>query len=268
MNYINSALFGIVQGATEFLPISSSGHLLIMHRLFNLPLASDLTFDVALHLATLLAVVYILRNEIWLLARSFFSSWPVGGDEYSRLAWLIILATLPAMFFGWLLSDYFEDLFRSPAIVAVMLASVGVLFLVAEKLGRQNQDIFHLNWQQSLFIGLVQAVALIPGTSRAGVTIIAGLAIGLKRELAVKFSFLLAVPIIAGAALKELPKILNSGGGQWPVLGIAFIFAFISGLLAIRYFLIYVRRYSLKIFAFYRFVLAAAIIIYFYLIRI
>ncbi|MCK4554620.1 undecaprenyl-diphosphate phosphatase, partial [Candidatus Parcubacteria bacterium] len=199
MDYINAIIFGIIQGITEFLPISSSGHLVILHKFFNLPIKNELAFDVALHLATLLAVVWFFKNDIYNLLKSWFKSFTGHSDEFSKLSWLIILATIPAGLAGWYFEEMVEHTFRSINVVVVMLVIGGVLLLIVEKISRKTDDLKNLNWAKALIIGLAQAIALIPGTSRSGITIIAGLGAKLKRQAAIRFSFLMSVPIIFGA---------------------------------------------------------------------
>lgn len=263
MDYINAIIFGIVQGVTEFLPISSSGHLVILHRFISLPVQNELAFDVVLHSATLLAVIWFFREDISRLLKSWLKSFTGYRDEFSKISWLIILATVPAGLAGWLFGDIIESVFRSPIVVAVMLIVVGALFIVLEKVGRKTDELKNLNWSKSLIIGLVQAIALIPGTSRSGITIIAGLFAGLKREAAVRFSMLLSIPVIFGASAAKIPQIFKADfiGKESALLAIAFFVSFISGIVAIKYFLKFAKEHSLNVFAFYRFVLAIAIII-------
>ncbi|MEA3398268.1 MAG: undecaprenyl-diphosphatase UppP [Patescibacteria group bacterium] len=266
LEYINAAIFGIVQGITEFLPISSSGHLIILHNFLNLPIQNEMAFDVILHLATLLAVVYFFRLEICQLAAAWFKSLSGQNDDNSRIAWLIIIGTIPAALAGWLFEDIVENFLRSPLIVAIMLIVVGVLFIVFEKIFRSSQSYKYLNLKKVLIIGFAQALALIPGTSRSGITILAGLGVGIKREDAIKFSFLLSIPIILGASLKQLPeayKYFFQSASDLAILIIAFVFSFIAGFLAIKYFLKYARSHSLNVFAIYRFILAVAVIVFF-----
>ncbi len=266
MSYIYSAIFGFVQGITEFLPISSSGHLVILHEFISLPIKNEIIFDVIMHLATLFAVLWFFRQEIGQLLKSWFLSLGGQKDDLSRIGWLIILGTIPAALAGWLFGDFIEVAFRSPLIVAIMLAIIGAFFIVFEKISSFQNDLEKLNWRQTLLIGLAQAVAFIPGTSRSGVTIIAGLGVGLKREVAVKFSFLLSIPIIAGAVIKKIPQalILGINGGELMILSIGFIFSFLTGFLAIKYFLRFSKNNSLHIFAYYRFILAAILLFYFF----
>ncbi len=279
MDYLNAIIFGVIQGITEFLPVSSSGHLVVLHKLILLPVKNELAFDVVLHSATLLAVVWFFRADIVKLGIGFIRSFKIfskkdsghsaGADSlYGKLSWFLILATVPAALAGIFLEDLIESVLRSPAVVAVMLIAVGALFIVFEKISRKTDKLADLNWKKALIIGLAQAVALIPGTSRSGITIIAGLGAGLKREAAIRFSFLLSIPIIFGASIMKIPLMFNAGGGdvsaagsEMPILAVAFIASFITGLLAIKYFLRFARSHSLNVFAYYRFALAALIII-------
>lgn len=272
--YLNAIIFGVVQGITEFLPVSSSGHLVILHKFISLPVKNDLAFDVVLHFATLLAVVWFFRADIAKLFIGFFQSFKrfskrgsvssADADSlYGKLSWFLLLATVPAALAGVFLEDLIEYVFRSPVVVAVMLVAVGALFIIFEKISRKTDKLADLNWKTSLFIGLAQALALIPGTSRSGITIIAGLGAGLKREAAIRFSFLLSIPVIFGASVMKIPPMFNTriADNEISVLAIAFIASFITGLLAIKYFLRFARSHSLNVFAYYRFALAVLIII-------
>lgn len=264
MDYINAIIFGLIQGITEFLPISSSGHLVILHQFIDLPLQNKLAFDVVLHLATLLAIVWFFRKDIWMLLVSWLKSFSGQRDEFSKISWLIILATIPAGLAGLFLEDIIESVLRSPAVVVVMLIVVGILFIVLEKISRKTDELKNLNWRKVLIIGLAQAIALIPGTSRSGITIIAGLGAGLKREAAVRFSFLMSVPIIFGASIKKIPSVFsaNLAGNELIILLIAFFAAYASGIIVIKYFLRFAKHHSLNIFAIYRFILAGVLIFY------
>lgn len=263
MDYIYAVIFGIVQGVTEFLPISSSGHLVILHRFISLPVQNELAFDVVLHSATLLAVIWFFREDISRLLKSWLKSFAGYRDEFGKISWLIILATVPAGLAGWLFGDIVEFALRSPMIVAVMLIVIAALFIVFEKVSRKTDELKNLNWKKSLIIGLAQAIALIPGTSRSGITIIAGLATNLKREAAVRFSMLLSIPVIFGASAAKVPQIFKAdfSGSELLILIIAFFASFISGIAAIKYFLKFAKGHSLNIFAFYRFALAILIIV-------
>jgi len=265
INYLNAIIFGIVQGITEFVPISSSGHLEILHHFIKLPIENDLAFDVVLHFATFLAVVWFFRKDICRLLQSWLKSFAGQADQFSRLSWLIILATVPAGLAGFYFDDFIESTLHSTEIVITMLIIVGILFIIIEKVSQKTQELKNLNWSKALLIGLAQALALIPGTSRSGITIIAGLAVGLKRQLAVRFSFLLSVPIILAASIKKVPQVVgtNLAIDELIILIIAFITSFVSGFFAIKFLLNFTREHSLNIFAYYRFILAAVIIIVF-----
>ena len=272
MDYLSAIIFGIIQGITEFLPISSSGHLVVLHKFLDIPIKNELNFDVMLHLASLLAVVIYFYNDILKLIKGFFDfknftnksveSLKSSDNQWSRLSWFIIIATIPAAILGFFLDDLIENILRSLWVVVVMLISIGFLFIFVEKLNKENKDLTSLTWKKSLFIGLAQAIALIPGTSRSGITIIAGIFSGLKKTDAIKFSFLMSVPIIAGANLIKLPQIMQSALAlnEITILIIAFIATFISSILTIKYFLQFAQICSFKFFAYYRFVLAFILI--------
>jgi undecaprenyl-diphosphatase len=265
MDYFISIIFGLVQGATEFLPVSSSGHLVILHSLLPLPLSDALAFDIALHLATLLAVVWVLRSDIARIAVGWFNSF-FGERAEGRIGWLLIFATIPAGVLGYFFEKTVEEVFRNPLSVAFMLFVVGLLFIYTEAKARQEQNINDINFSGAGFIGLAQALALIPGTSRSGITIIAGMTLGLKRSEAMRFSFLLSIPIILGASLKNFPVFFNSlDSNNIPLVILAFISAFISAFIAVKFLLKFASSVKLNIFAYYRFILALIIVVYWWL---
>jgi len=262
MEYLSAIFFGFIQGVTEFLPVSSSGHLLILHRLITLPVSDEVAFDVALHLATFVAVLWFFRKDVVSLAHRWFRSFKHLPGSLTDLSWLIIFATIPAGLAGLLWEDVIETTFRSPWLVAFMLVLVGVLFIVAERVGRQTQELSQLTFRQAMIIGLCQAVALIPGTSRSGITTISGMGLNLKRTAAIRFSFLLSLPIIAGAALKKVPYLFeaNLAGKEWVTIVLAFVAAVFFGWLAIAALLRFTQKHSLRAFAYYRFVLAFVLV--------
>lgn len=264
MNYINAIIFGAIQGLTEFLPVSSSGHLVILHEFISIPLENELIFDVILHAATLLAVLYFFRSDIWKLLLAWLATFKKQNSDYGRVAWLILLGTIPAGVIGYFFDDIIENTLRSPFVVVVMLVVVGIFFIVAEKVAKQSLDLRNVRLKQALWIGCAQALALIPGTSRSGITIIAGLFTNLKREEAIRFSFLLSIPVIAGAVIKKAPGFLNNTmePGELGVVLIAFLSALFFGILTIKYFLSFARKYSLNFFAYYRFLLAFLLSLY------
>jgi len=267
MQYLSSLILGIIQGITEFVPISSSGHLVLLHKVLPLDLVSNLAFDVALHFGTLLAVIFFF----WVDIGKIINAWLRGGfrrnmDSQAKLGWYIIVATFPAALTGYFFEDFIETKLRSVLVVAVMLAVIAILFLLVEKKSWQTEELDKLNWQKSLWVGLAQAVALIPGTSRSGITIIAGISGNLKREAAVRFSFLLSIPIVLGANIKKIPAVAGIFvQGDFILLLIGFFMSFVFGWLAIKYFLKFVRSNSLAIFAYYRIALACLILILYFI---
>jgi len=264
MDYLYAIIFGVFQGVTEFLPISSSGHLVLLHELLPFNVGNEMAFDVVLHLASLLAVLYFFRRDVWSLFGAWVKSLFGRHSREGRTAWFILLATLPAALAGVMWGEFIENHLRNYAVVAVMLVVVGILFFVLERAGRKIASYESLGWKGALFIGLAQAVALIPGTSRSGITIIAGLGAGLKRQDALKFSFLLSIPIILGAVLVQIPDMSGFFKvGNYGLLSASFLAAFISAFLAIKYFLRFARNHSLDIFGFYRIILALAVVLYF-----
>jgi undecaprenyl-diphosphatase len=283
---ILQALFlGILQGATEFLPISSSGHLVLVPWLLNWP-ASSLAFDAVVHWGTAAAVIaYFWRDWVSLViaaVRSLPSVWryvvsiltpsqrqrdsddpdphpvaepsPGSADRgNARLAWLIILGTLPAAVIGYLLEDFFEEMFARPIAAAFFLFVTVALLTASEYLGRRERDLDTLNWPDALLIGLGQALAIFPGISRSGATIAAGLSRGLRREPAARFSFLLATPIIIGAGLLKVADLAQTGGlaAQAPTLIVGFVAAGAVGFACIHFLLRYLERHRLYPFAIY-----------------
>lgn len=246
---VKAVIMGVVQGITEFFPISSTAHLILFPWFFGWGGDIDtLTFDVALHGGTLVALlVCFYRDWIELFAR----------DRHTLL--FIMLATIPAAVVGILLNDVVEQTFRSPLIIVFSLVGFGVLMLVAEKRGRRLKE--RVSLFDALVIGCAQAVALVPGVSRSGITIAAGLFRNIKRESAARFSFLLSTPIIAGATLLEGRKLVEHPDGYpLDVFAAGFAAAFVSGYFAIKFLLSFLRRNPLNAFVYYRFLLAAIIV--------
>lgn len=263
MNYIGAIIFGITQGITEFVPVSSSGHLLILHRFIDLPVNNELAFDVAVHFATLISLVIFFRRDILMLLKSWIYSFFGKKNAYSKLSWLLLIGTIPAGLAGFMFNDFIENKLRSPFVVIAALAVIGAAFIAAEKYCAKRDEMISLDCRKALLIGIAQSLALIPGTSRSGITIIAGLVTGLKREEAVRFSFLLSIPIVLGAGLKEMPEFLSAdyAADEKGVLAIAFCAAFLSGLAAIKFLLNYSKNNGLKPFAYYRIILALVLLL-------
>lgn len=260
MSFFQSFILGLVQGITEFLPISSSGHLIFIPKLFGWA-EQGLAFDAAIHLATLAAVLAAFWAEVKAITFGVFKR-----NKKGQLGWLIAAATLPVLIAGFFFSDWFEFTFRSPIVVAASLAVWGVVLWVADVFVKEKaeNDLVKIGRRRSLVIGLAQIISLIPGTSRSGITITAGLFGGLSREAAARFSFLLGIPSIAAAGLFSLFLMIKSGDSfDWLSLIIAFATAFISGFFAIRFLLLLLQSASYKWFAIYRIILAVAVMIIF-----
>ncbi len=259
------ALFlGILQGLTEFLPISSSAHLILFPWFFswNNPLVDSLTFDVALHAGTLLAILWYFWRDWVDLIQGFFRILTRRRAENfeERLIIYILLATIPAAIFGFLLEKTIEGGFRNPVLIAVPLILVSFLMIYAERRPHPSHPLEKLTLKDSLIIGFAQALALLPGVSRSGITITTGLLRGYRREGATRFSFLLSTPAIAGAALlhfRHLPKEMAS---EWEIFAIGFVSSGFVGYLAIAFLMRYLREHTLNAFAGYRLALAAAVV--------
>ncbi|WP_119067578.1 undecaprenyl-diphosphatase UppP [Rubrobacter indicoceani] len=264
--FIEAFLLGIVQGLTEFLPVSSSGHLLLGQYFLGVSQERfGLAFDVALHMGTLTAVVAFFWNDLWRMVYAFMRSLTrrrnLTTDNDQRLAYLVIASVFPAAVIGLLFEDIISTILRNPWIVVVNLVLVGILFIVAERMGRKTERMTKLTFPQALGIGFAQAAALVPGVSRSGATITLGLFLGLRREEAARFSFLMSVPIIAGAGAMQLLEVISTGmdAAQVRIFVIGFVSSGIVGYLAIRFFIGFVANHSLRAFAYYRFALAAVV---------
>lgn len=254
MNLIQAIILGLVQGASEFVPVSSSGHLVLVPWLLGWP-QPDLVFDTVVHWGTLVAVlVYFWRDLIALVAawgRSLVSR--DLSEPKARIAWLIIVGTLPATLMGYVGKDFFESLFAAPAWVAGFLLVTGLILALSEWLGNRRKEPHQLTFLDSIIIGIAQGCAIAPGISRSGATMAAGLFRGLKREAAARYSFLLSIPIIFGAGLLQLLDLFEMGKAtaHLPPLILGFLAAAISGYLCIRFLISYLQRGRLYVFAIY-----------------
>jgi undecaprenyl-diphosphatase len=256
-------ILGIVQGLTEFLPISSSGHLILVPWAtgWSGELMDSLTFDVALHVGTLAAVLwYFWRN--WLqfgraTANVLRGRAPV---HEARLVWYIVLGTVPAVIAGLLLERTVETLFRNPLLVAAALVAGSFLMWIADRISSRERNLGAMTLSHALFVGVAQAVALVPGISRSGITIAAALAAGYRREDAARFSFLLSTPVIAGAAVLKVRHITFQGHAAWGCI-LGTVSAAVVGYLAIRFLIRYLERHSMNIFVWYRLALAGAVVL-------
>ena len=262
MPLVEVIVLGIIQGLTEFLPVSSTAHLAIVPRLFGWP-DPGLSYDIALHVGTLAAVLlYFFRDWIQVIGQALGLNTLVnnGGDPEIRrnraLLWLLIVGTIPAGIAGLLFQKQAETTLRGPYVIATTMIGVGLFLWLAEYLGNKRKDLSHVTWLDSIGIGLAQAVAVIPGVSRSGITISTGLLRGLDRPSAARFSFLLSTPIILGAAAKDCWDLMRHEGGIPPELRTAFLLGIlisaITGCATIAFFLSFLRRRSLTCFVAYR----------------
>ncbi len=254
MNILQALLLGILQGVTEFAPVSSSGHLVLVPWLLRWP-QPDLVFDTTLHLGTLAAVLVFFARDIVALLRAWWESVRERRltTPESRIAWALIIGTIPAGVLGFLLEGFFASLFEVPFWVSIFLLITGVILAASERLSAQQRSLETVTRADALAIGLAQAAAIAPGISRSGATIGAGLALGLARRQAARFSFLLSLPIILAAGAFKLLALVQEGigGGTAPLLLVGFVAAAVSGYLCIRFLLSFLQRGRLYVFALY-----------------
>lgn len=274
MSYFFAILAGAIQGITEFLPISSSGHLVTFHDMFNFNLPDNVLFDVVLHLGSLVAILLVFYKDILKIIRGFFSSlvnFNLSNNFNQRLAWMVIIGTIPAGILGFTFDHFITNTLHNnpiaPLVVSFMLIGVAILFWVAERYATQQKDLRELTKMDSFILGCAQAVALIPGTSRSGITIIAGLSRNLKRSEAARFSFLLSVPVILGAGLKSFMDVTDWHQVSLGILVIGFISAALTGYFAIKFLMKFLNNHSLNVFAWYRLVMGFLILGWFLLFR-
>ncbi len=260
---LQALLLGLVQGLTEFLPVSSSAHLILARALFGFDGDKfGMAFDVACHIGTLIAVVIFFRGEVARMVAALPRLFD-KADPDARLIWLIAVGTIPAIVVGVLFKHQIEDHLRTPSVVAATLALGAVLFFVAERSGSKTRAEGSLTLAEAFLIGCAQAVALIPGVSRSGATITVALLIGLRRAEAARFIFLLAIPAILGAAASEGPKLLKAGmGDAAPLFLIGVVSSAVVGYAAVKYFIRYLGNHSLAAFAWYRLALSATVVIW------
>lgn len=261
MTVLQAIVLGLVQGVGEFLPISSSAHLILTPWFFRWP-DPGLTFDVALHLGTLIAVIAYFWRDITELVLSGLGR-PRSQD--GRLFWYLIVASIPGAIFGVLFEKQAETIFRSPLLIALTLTLMGLGLWWADRVGRKRRQLDDVNLLDGILIGISQALAIIPGVSRSGITMTAGLLTGMERETAARFSFLMSVPIIAGAALLKLKDLPLREVNLAFIAGV--LTAAVVGFLAIKFLLQYLRRGSYLLFTGYRILLAALVVAVFWLRR-
>lgn len=267
MNIPDAVLLGVVQGVTEFLPVSSTGHLILAESLFGVSSGGGLAFDAVLHLATVLAVVVYFRSDIWFLLQALLRKLgrlPVNSRDETVL-YALAIGTLPAVSLGLLLESHMETTFRSPLIVAAVLVAGSVLFMYAEWVCHNRIPTNDLTVRTGFKIGLFQCLALLPGMSRSGATISGGMLLGLSRSEAARFAFLLAVPVLGGAGFKKLlDLIVAKESVAWLSVGVGAVTAFVTGILAIHFMLSFVRKNTLWPFIWYRIILASFVLFIFF----
>lgn len=259
MSIFQAIIFGLIQGLTEFIPVSSSGHLVLAHYFFGVT-ETGLSFDVALHLGTLVALLIYFHKDIWVLIKAIFTK-----RKETRLAWLLVAATIPAVISGVLLESAAESAFRSPWLVATNFVIVSFVMLAAERYYharvKKPVKLDNVKKEQALAIGVAQAIAVIPGVSRSGATITTGIFTGMDRVAATRFSFLLGIPIMFGAIIKVFsdPQTFSQFNNERTVFIVGMVTALLSGLFAIRFLLRYLSKHTLDVFAYYRLGVAAII---------
>lgn len=253
MDTFQIVILAIIQGLTEFLPISSSAHLILPAQLFGWQ-DQGLSFDVAVHIGSLLAVIIYFRIEIIQMIKAWFASIFLGqNNNESKLAWWIILATLPAVVIGFMVKDWVEIYLRGPGVIAITTVIFGLLLWLGDKLASNRLTEYQTGWKKALIIGFAQAMALIPGTSRSGITITAALLLGLKREAAARFSFLMSIPVILGAATLMIKDMIDEGHHiDIQALSLGTVLSFISAYVCIHLFLKLITKMGMTPFVIYR----------------
>ena len=268
MNLLNAIFLGFLQGATEFLPISSSGHLVIAEHFLGIKDAG-LPFDVSLHMGTLFAILVYFRQDFLSMGKSLVTR--SKNDKvalfHRRMSGFICVACLPAVISALMFGHAAETFLRDPLVVAGTLSGAGLLLLLSEKRGSRTREFHSISLTDAILIGLSQAFAIIPGVSRSGITMTAGLFRGLDRQAVARFSFLLSAPIIFGAGVYNIPAIIGQGlkPDTFPFYLAGFVSAAVSGYLFITFLLKFIRTRSFKVFAYYRFVVSAAVLLFMWL---
>jgi undecaprenyl-diphosphatase len=261
-------VLGITQGVTEFAPVSSSGHLILVPWIFGWKIVNDpalnKTFDVALHVGTLVGGLIYFRRDVWRYLQAWFRS--IGArsirDVDERIAWALVIGTIPGAIAGALLESAIEQKLGQPWLIAVMLAVFGVVLYVVDRRSPSGLGFDGIDVRRGLIIGVAQALALQPGVSRSGITMTAGRGLGLDRESAARFSFLLAMPVIAGAGLLKAFDVMHTGFQGYATQFLwGFVASAVSGFLVIWGLLAYLRRHDFRVFMTYRLIVAAMVLI-------
>jgi undecaprenyl-diphosphatase len=263
METLQIIILALVQGITEFLPISSSAHLILAPMIFGF-IDQGLAFDVAVHLGSSIAVIWYFRRELAKIISDFFGSIgrPEKRTEHSNMGWMIIISTIPIIFFGLFLKTFVEENLRTALAIAIPTILFGLLLYWFDLKGRRERDETTLVWRDALIIGLFQAVAIFPGTSRSGITITAGLMLGLTRKAASRFSFLIAIPTILMSGIYVTYGLaVSSEQVIWGELMLGVILSFLAAYLCIHLFLSFIERCGMLPFVIYRLILGAALLL-------
>ena len=254
-DWIHTVVLALIQGLTEFLPISSSAHLILPSQLLGWE-DQGLAFDVGVHVGTLCAVVLYFRSEVWTISKASTLALVGQRSDDARIGWLVVLATLPAIAVGLFFGDLVDHYGRSILVIAATTLIFGVLLGWADIANRAHKKMYEIGLSDAVVIGVAQAIALIPGTSRSGITITAALALGYERQSAARFSFLLSIPVILGAGtLKSLELLQLGSDANWQMVGVGAVIAALSAWACIHLFLSWLDRIGMRPFVIYRLIL-------------
>lgn len=263
MNIVDVIILGLVQGVTEFLPISSTGHLVLIHNWLEIEGVNSLAFDAVLHFATTLAIIIYFRADLFSVIQVAFrklSRLPVN-DRDINLLYALMIGTIPAVILGLLLDSYVSEHLRTTTVVAMVLFCTAIFFMYTEWRYYLRSNHYELTVKKGWQVGLFQMMALLPGISRSGVTIAGGMLLGMTRYEASRFSFLLAIPITLGVGIKKMIELLGETAYNvdWALVGIGSTIAFFTALIVIHYFLHFIRKYTLWPFVWYSIILSGMI---------
>jgi undecaprenyl-diphosphatase len=265
MTLFQALILGIVQGLTEYIPVSSTGHLVLVPWLLGWPDA-PFTFEVLIQWGTLVGVFIYFWQDIWQIVAGVIQGLrqrrPLATFE-AKLGWLVVMATIPAVVFGVIFKDFFEAFFSAPIYVGVFIGITSIILVIAERYGSRQRDLASIGWLDALIIGFWQVAAMVPGVSRSGATITGGMLRNFDRPMAARFSFLMSIPALGGAGAVALKDLLESGTmmAELPALIVGFVAAAISGYFCIRWLLSYLQGHSLYTFAIYRVILSLLVIV-------
>jgi len=271
MEFLVAIILGIIQGLTEFFPVSSSAHLLLLHEVLNWKGHDELAFDVALHAGTTLAIVIFFAKDFRAIFCSYFKKeTDTNSARLRKLGWAILVSCLPAGILGVFFKDQIETVLRAPILTGINLLVFGLILYVADHRSKGEKGIADMSLWDALFIGLFQALAPIPGVSRSGITITGGLLKGYRRDEAARFSFLMVTPLVIGATFIKFYDLFsdplkwdNFVGSEWSIYLVGTIISFITGILCIKYFLRFLKKFPLDIFVIYRCILGIFVLFFF-----